>query len=135
MNTLLLEQLHITIAASSTLPQTEELFAGANLLIATRKDAASLKNHLKNYPNDLLVVSASAKEFSWLVFQLKEIYADEIDAMNKFQFYSLIGRTILKGIEQQKNTSAIIKAVLHQCENWCDQLSKQPYIPKRKKRQ
>ena len=123
MNTSLLNQLKNTIEDKNKVPQSEELFAGANLIITNRQIAAEITHHKKTFQRDIFVVTEYSKELSWLVFQLKEIFADEINSMNKYQFYPLIGSTILKGMEQNKTLQGIIKAVIYQCEVWHDHYS------------
>jgi len=68
-------------------PTDSPEFGGANLIIT--------KDRNRNYgSSDIVVYSEHASSLSWLVFELKEIYADELDYHNKYFFYPFIGEVI-----------------------------------------
>ena len=89
--------------SSGKIQQSKILFGGANLIIQDIELKTKYKNHHQQYPKDVLVFTKHHKEFSWLVFQLKSIFGDEIDSWNKYVFYPMIGEIINKG--EKKNWS------------------------------
>lgn len=89
--------------SSGKFQQSKTLFGGANLIIKDIELKTKYKNHHQQYPQDVLVFTKHHKEFSWLVFQLKAIFGDEIDSLNKYVFYPMIGEIINKG--EKKNWS------------------------------
>ena len=68
-------------------PKNHSHFGGAGLIIT---DRPSYKGH----DTDLRILTSHASAFSWLVFELKEIHAANIDYQNKYDFYPTIGRLI-----------------------------------------
>jgi hypothetical protein len=70
--------------ANGEFPKNFEHFGGANLIITDDKN----RNH---HTHDVVVFSENAGSLSWLVIELKNIYDEEIDYMNKFEFYTNIG--------------------------------------------
>ena len=94
MNTKL-QDLKTTIETIDVIPQEEELFGGANLIISDDKDRYK-KDH------DVLVVSEYAKEISWFVYQLKRIFSNDLDYMNKYAFYPHIGILLNEAISEGK---------------------------------
>jgi hypothetical protein len=71
-------------------------FGGANLIITDDKN----RNH---YPQDIVVFSENAGSLSWLVTELKNIYDEEIDYMNKYEFYTNIGNLLNSCIKECYN--------------------------------
>jgi hypothetical protein len=55
-------------------------FGGANLIITVDP----LRSH---HDLDVMVYSEHAGALSWLVMELKKIYDEDIDYMNKYRFY------------------------------------------------
>ncbi len=72
--------------------ETPEVFAGANLIITENKNR-------EHKPQDVLVISNNARELSWLVYKLKDIFKDEIDSANKYAFYTHIGHLMNEAIK------------------------------------
>lgn len=69
------------------IPKKFQFFAGANLIITD--------DPKRNYLNgDILVITEHAAAFSWLVFQLKDIYKEKLNYQSKYRFYPLIGELI-----------------------------------------
>lgn len=66
-------------------------FGGANLIIT-------------NVPNrpfhdgDEVIYTAHASAMSWLVTELKSIYSEDLDYLNKYDFYPQIGRLIKESL-------------------------------------
>jgi hypothetical protein len=96
-----LEKLKAKIIKGS-FPKSSPHFGGANLIIT---DDPTYLGH----PQDIRILTENANELSWFVFELKEIYEDQIDSLNKYKFYPSIGIAIKEAIEQKKG---IIDAML-----------------------
>ena len=75
------------VISSGQFPKKHPHFGGAGLIIT---DRTSYKGH----DSDLRILTPHASAFSWLVFELKEINAANIDYQNKYDFYQPIGRLI-----------------------------------------
>jgi hypothetical protein len=65
-------------------PKEYEEFGGANLIITNDPT-----RHC--YDHDIVVHTEFSGALSWLVFQLKDVYHDDIDCMNKHGFYPSLG--------------------------------------------
>jgi hypothetical protein len=75
---------------------TSPHFGGANLIITDNPTYIGL-------PHDTRILTEHASELSWLVFELKAIFEDQIDYLNKYKFYPRIGYFINEAIGQKKN--------------------------------
>lgn len=95
--------------------QSKELFGGANLIIVNSAQKPNYKNHKQKYPQDVLVFTDHPKEFSWLVFQLKDVFEEELDASNKYVFYPMIGEIINKGLKKEIAIQSIMFSVITAC--------------------
>ena len=60
-----------------------ESFGGAGLIITHKGDKRTA---------EVVVFTKYEKELSWLIYELKSIYANEIDYLNKYDFYPRIGK-------------------------------------------
>lgn len=89
-----LDNLRNLIADMDKIPQSKNLFAGANLIITDNPNRNS-KEH------DVLVVSKYPKELSWFVYKLKELFSNDIDYMNKYIFYPDIGNLLNQAISNE----------------------------------
>jgi hypothetical protein len=90
----LLEKLKTKIKMGS-FPKTSPHFGGANLIIT---DDPTYLGHAQ----DIRILTEHASELSWLVFELKEIFENKIDSMNKYNFYPSIGIAINEALDQKK---------------------------------
>ena len=104
--------------SSGKIQQSKTLFGGANLNIQDIELKTKYKNHHQSYPQDVLVFTKHHREYSWLVFQLKAIFEDEIDAMNKYVFYPMIGEIINKGEKKKCSIEVIMFNVITACLKW-----------------
>jgi len=78
-------------------------FGGANLIITN--------NAQRNFHDgDIVIYSEHASALSWLVTELKNIYVDEIDYMNKYEFYPYIGALIQNTLKRQE---LLFETMLH----------------------
>ena len=89
-----LEKLKAKIIKGS-FPKSSPHFGGANLIIT---DDPTYLGHAQ----DIRIFTGNANELSWLVFELKEIFEDQIDSMNKYNFYPIIGIAINEALDQKK---------------------------------
>ena len=96
-----LEKLKAKIIKGS-FPKSSPHFGGANLIIT---DDPTYLGHAQ----DIRVLS-------WLVFELKEIFEDQIDSLNKYKFYPSIGIAIREAMEQKKELIDIMLFVIDTIE-------------------
>ena len=92
------------IIVSGKLPAKHEFFQGADLVITDKR------TEFRDLEHKTVIISRHAREISWLVFQLKDIYFDSLNAGNKYDFYTLIGDIIC---EQMNEDGDIIEAMLN----------------------
>jgi hypothetical protein len=106
MNTVkLLETLEII--KRGDYPKEQRPFEGADIVITDQpveplpEDANWLLRG--RHDNYVWVVTDHVSELSWLVYQLKEVFWDELDYFNKYAFYPGLGNTMNEAL-QRKNT-------------------------------
>jgi hypothetical protein len=63
------------------------------------------------------VFSENASELCWLVTELKKIYKEEIDYMNKYDFYPYIGELIKNTLKRQELLFETMLHVTEEIEN------------------
>jgi hypothetical protein len=89
------------------------LFGGADISIVSK--LPTQKNSF--YGEPLLVVTKFSKELSWLIFQLKEIFKEDLDYMNKYPFYGRLAESANKSISiNSENLTRILLAVIDEAE-------------------
>ncbi len=89
------------------------LFGGADISIVSKKPVS--KDGF--YGNPQFVETKYSKELSWLIFQLKEIFKDELDYLNKYPFYGRLAEKANKSIELNgDNLSKLLNDVLDEAE-------------------
>ncbi len=81
-------------------------FGGANLIITDDPNR-------NGYDHDVVICSEHAAALSWLVTELKNIYHEKIDYMNKYEFYPYIGELIKNTLKQQE---LLFETMLHVVE-------------------
>lgn len=78
-----------------------ELFAGADIIVSNSLtpeinrwlDGKELTEASSpNATGKSVVITKHARELSWLIYELKKLYSDEIDYLNKYEFYGNIAR-------------------------------------------
>ncbi len=84
-------------------PKSSTHFGGANLIITDNPTYLGL-------PHDIRILTENAGELSWLVFELKDIFEDQINSINKYKFYPSIGNYINKAIGQK---NGLIETMLY----------------------
>ena len=92
MNKVLLEKLRDDISKGK-FPREFEHFGGADLIITDNHD-----RQVRDPEGIVMVVSPHAGALSWLVIQLKAVFDDQLDYMNKYQFYPMIGKLMLESL-------------------------------------
>lgn len=82
------------------------LFGGADISIVSEKPAK--KDNLYNEPQ--YVVTKYSKELSWLIFELKDVFKENLDYFNKYSFYGRLAEKANKSIEV--NGESLIQLLL-----------------------
>lgn len=78
-------------------------FGGANLIIT--------KDMNRNYhEGDTIIYTEHASALSWLVIELQKIYSNELNYLNKYDFYPQIGVLIKEKLVSQE---LIFETMLH----------------------
>lgn len=84
-------------------------FGGAKLIITSDPD--------RNYfDGDTVVYTKHAAALSWLVGELKRIYSADLDYLNKYDFYPVIGRIIKQSILRREDLFEIMLNVINEIE-------------------
>ncbi len=109
MNIEALNELELAVRGGK-ISSKSELFAGANLIISDDPN----RNH---YEEDILVVTPHAQELSWLIFQLKSIFGEEIDFMNKFGFYPELGKTANQAISSDADLADVLLSIIERAKD------------------
>jgi len=94
------------------------LFGGADISIV-----AKLPDKKDGFYGDpQFVVTKYAKELSWLVFQLKEIFKEDLDYMNKYPFYGRLAERANKSIGlNEENLKTLLLDVLDEAEKMSEE--------------
>jgi len=104
MNPALLHQVEQRIREDSV-PTGGTHFAGADLIITDDPERS-------RHDGDVVVTSHFAGEISWVVGRMKEVFADEIDYINKLTFYPEIGRAARAAVESGASRTDILLAIV-----------------------
>lgn len=91
-----------SIVEQGKFPKKHKHFAGAGLIIT---NDPSYTGH----SDDLVICTIHAGPLSWLVYELKSIFNDKINHMNKYDFYPSIG---VKIKEEFHNEGELIDVML-----------------------
>jgi hypothetical protein len=91
---------------SGQFPSNFPHFGGANLIITND----SQRNF---HDGDIVIYSEHASALSWLVTELKKIYNDDINYINKYDFYPYIGELMRKTLKRQE---LLFETMLHVVE-------------------
>ena len=92
-------------------PKKHMEFGGANLIVTDQID----RNF---YDGDVLVYHPDAQSLSWLVYQLKSIFEDSIDAVNKYEFYGRIGEHFLECLNCEMTVRETMIYTIGWAEKW-----------------
>lgn len=97
------------VIESGNFPNKFPEFGGANLIITNDKN--------RNYhEGDIVVFSEHAPALSWQVIQLKKIFDEEIDYMNKYDFYPSIGKLINQTLTRQELLFEVMLNIVDELE-------------------
>lgn len=92
-------------------PKDGDLFAGAGLIVTDDPN--------RNYhEGDVCVVSPLARQISWAVYQMKSVFSDEIDHLNKLTFYPSLGKAAIAATQASKSDAEILMAVVAEAKDF-----------------
>jgi hypothetical protein len=115
MNAQLLSSVEEVITAQKV-PNDGDLFAGAGLIVTDDPNC-------KYNEGDVLVLSPLARQISWVVYQMRSVFSDEIDYLNKLAFYPALGRSAISVSQSGKSDTEILMAVVSEAKNfWSNRL-------------
>ena len=77
------------------LSKSTPFFGGADISIVSK--IPNLNDDF--YGSTKFVITKYAKELSWLIYQLKDVFTDELDYLNKYPFYGRLAERANKSIE------------------------------------
>jgi hypothetical protein len=86
-------------------------FAGAGLIISNDPDRGRLEG-------DEIVFSSSSSELSWVIFELKEVFASHIDNLTKLGFYPAVGRAANRAIRSGAGLQDIQSAMVQEAKDF-----------------
>ena len=90
-----------------------ELFEGADTIITDDPE----RDDKRGFSVCTRVQTPHARPLSWLLLQLGEIFAEELDYMNKFYFYPELARSAGEALEKDgSDCKAMLNAVLDRAE-------------------
>jgi hypothetical protein len=75
-------------------------------------------------PRRRAVITEYSKELSWLFYELKAIFAGEIDHVSKYDFYGLLAQSALDYLDAHKenvNCGQLLTAVLDMAKSFCEE--------------
>ena len=79
----------------------EGLFRGADIMVV--KDASYLQGEKSNfYPEPTYIITKDSEKVSWVICQLRDIYADLLDYQNKYYFYGEIAEAANSYLNKNK---------------------------------
>jgi len=90
---------------------SDEFFAGANLIVSNDPSR-------NRYDHDVFVLTSYAEELSWVVFQLKDVFLEEIDYLTKYGFYPSLGRAANHAIAVNEDLKGILLAVINDAKDF-----------------
>ena len=95
------------------LSENTENFQGADIIVSNDPECPS-SNGWRDYTR---VITPFSKEVSWLIFQLKEIFQEELDYMNKYPFYGALAEAANAAIKEgSSNLNAVLAAMIDRAE-------------------
>ena len=110
MNARLLSSVEEFITAHQV-PNGGDFFAGAGLIVTDDPN--------RNYnEGDVFVVSPLARQIIWAIYQMKSVFSDEIDHLNKLTFYPALGKAAIAAAQAGKSDSDVLKAVVVEAKNF-----------------
>jgi hypothetical protein len=92
-------------------PKVHIEFAGAGLIVT---DVVNRTFH----ESDIVVYHPNAQSLSWLVYQLKSVFQDSVDAENKYEFYGQIGDVFLECLKFEMTIHETMIYMVGWAEKW-----------------
>ena|SRR5215831_13181829 len=97
------------------------LFGGADICVAYEKPNYQED---KFYPSPQFVVTRFAKELSWLIFKLQEIFKEDLNYLNKYSFYGRLAEKANQSIEKDNdNLSKLLHDVIREAREMAKQIN------------
>ena len=84
------------IINSGQFPTDFPHFGGANLIITDNPDYTG-------HEGDVVILTPHASALSWLTYKLKDIFDNQLNASNKYDFYTRIGELIQESLKTNKD--------------------------------
>lgn len=108
----LLRELIVTQDVSK-LSQNTENFRGADIIVSDDPECPS-SNGWSDY---IRVITPFCTEVSWLILQLKDIFREELDFVNKYHFYGAVAEAANTAIKKDNNNrNAVLVAMIERAE-------------------
>ncbi len=84
------------------------------MVIPTQNSSPKLTILLAPFPRarSVLVVTLNALELSWLIFQLKDAFGPAIEDVNKYVFYTTLGRAAHEAILSDGALQVVLRKML-----------------------
>lgn len=97
----------------SKMSENTENFRGADIIVSDDPECPS-SNGWSDYTR---VITPFCKEVSWLILQLKDTFREELDYMNKYQFYGALAEAANAAIkEDSNNLNSVLVAIIDRAE-------------------
>ena len=104
----------LDVQDTSAVAGSTELFQGADIIVSDDPDCPT-SNGWSDYTR---VITPFCREVSWLIFQLKDIFREELDYMNKYPFYGALAESANAAIrEDGTNLKNVLNAMIDRAEN------------------
>lgn len=97
--------------SNQTIPSNLDLFAGAGLIVSDDPQR-------NRSAEDVFVLSPQARQISWVIYQMKSVFSDEIDYRNKLTFYPSLGRAANRAIADRLTDSEVLRAIVAEAKNF-----------------
>ena len=106
-------------------------WGGADVIISRRLNdnvkewlgnQPSVISSQKSEPKRRAIITEFSKELSWLFFQIRDIYAGEIDYISKYDFYGLLAQTAIDYLEKNEGKvkcDQLLNSVLVRARSFC----------------
>jgi hypothetical protein len=88
-----------------------------------RGDQPVVISYQETEPRRRAVITEYSKELSWLFYELKAIFAGEIDHVSKYDFYGLLAQSALDYLDAHKGKvkcDQLLTAVLDMAKSFCE---------------
>jgi hypothetical protein len=106
-------------------------WGGADVIIKSRLDAHTEKwlrdqplvIGLQNtVPKRRAVITKYSKELSWLFYQLRDLFSEQIDDVSKYDFYGLLAQSAIDYLvdnEESQDAKDLLRVVLNTAKGFC----------------